>query len=232
MIQVSEFWRSSHPGGAVGLLRMDIDRSLTLAAEIDQKRVALENQLREQYQGVARAKVRQQPVMNDYTQYYKQFKKSYHVLLQLDSICNKNRSIPHADALIQAMFMAEMKSFILTAGHDMDQTAGSIKLDASHGDEIYKILRGDQVTCKAGDMLMADSQAVICSVIYGQDQRTRITTDTANVLYVMYVPPGIDPAKIENHIIDLEENILLAFPQSQSKLRQIILADTPEPVEI
>ncbi|GAH02963.1 unnamed protein product, partial [marine sediment metagenome] len=57
------------------------------------------------------------------------------------------------------------------------------------------MMRGDQVTCKAGDMLMADSRDVICSVIYGQDQRTRITTNTANVLYVMYVPPGIDPAK-------------------------------------
>jgi DNA/RNA-binding domain of Phe-tRNA-synthetase-like protein len=232
MIQVSEYWRSSHPAGAVGLLSMDIDRSLTHSGEIDQKRVALENQLREQFQGIERAEVRQLPVMNDYTQYYKQFKKSYHVLLQLDSICNKNRSIPHTDALIQAMFMAEMKSFILTAGHDLDQTDGSIKIDSSHGNESYKILRGDQVTCKAGDMLMADSQAVICSVIYGQDQRTRITTDTANVLYVMYVPPGIDPAKIENHIIDLEENILLAFPQSQSKLRQIILADSPEPGKI
>ncbi len=232
MVQVSEFWRSSHPGGSVGLLSMDIDQTRKQLAELDQKRVTLENQLREQYQGVERAEVRQLPVMNDYTQYYKQFKKSYHVLLQLDSICNKNRSIPHSDALVQAMFMAEMKSFILTAGHDLDQTNGSIKIDASHGDEIYIILRGDQVTCKLGDMLMADSQDVICSVIYGQDQRTRITGDTANVLYVMYVPPGIDPLKIENHIIDLEENILLAFPQSQSKLRQIILADTPEPVEI
>ncbi len=211
---------------------MDIDRSLTLAAEIDQKRVALENQLREQYQGVARAEVRQQPVMNDYMQYYKQFKKSYHVLLQLDSICNKNRSIPHGDALIQAMFMAEMKSFILTAGHDLDQTDGSIKLDSSHGNEIYKILRGDKVTCKAGDMLMADSQDVICSVIYGQDQRTRITPDTAHVLYVMYVPRGIDPVETKNHILDLEDNILLAFPHSQSKLRQIILAGSQEPVEI
>ena len=225
MIQVSEYWRSSHPGGAVGLLSMEIDRTRMQLAELDQKRVTLENQLREQYQGLERAEVRQMPVMNDYTQYYKQFKKSYHVLLQLYSICNKNRSIPHADALVQAMFMAEMKSFILTAGHDLDQTGGSIKIDSSHGDEIYKILRGDEVTCKAGDMLMADSQAVICSVIYGQDQRTRITGDTANVLYVMYVPPGIEIKQIEFHLQDLENNVNLAFPQAQTIYNEIFFAN-------
>jgi len=210
---------------------MEIDRSQPQLAELDQKRISLENQLREQYQGVERAEVRQLPVMNDYTQYYKAFKKSYHVLLQLDSICNKNRSIPHSDILVQAMFMAEMKSFILTAGHDLDLTDGPIRLDASHGNEVYTILRGDEVTCKAGDMLMADSQAVICSVLNGQDQRTRITGDTENVLYVMYVPPGIDEEVIKGHILDLEGNVQIAFPHSQTKLRQIILADSPGPVE-
>ena len=208
---------------------MEIDRAQASNTDLDEKRLALEKMLREKYQGVARADVRQLPVMKGYTQYYKRFKKSYHVLLQLDSICNKNRSIPHFDPLVQAMFMAEMNSFILTAGHDLDQVSGTIRLDSSLGSEVYQILRGDQVTCKAGDMLMADSQAVICSVIYGQDQRTRITQDTGSVLYVMYVPPGIDPGAVENHIRDLEENVLLAFPHSQSILRQVILADTGQP---
>jgi DNA/RNA-binding domain of Phe-tRNA-synthetase-like protein len=230
MIKVTDNWRSSHPGGAVGLLSMKIDRSLSQQAELDQKRIELEGQLRMQYQGIPRAEVRQLPVMNDYTQYYKRFKKSYHVLLQLDSICNKDRSIPHSEILVQAMFMAEMKSFILTAGHDLDQTSGTISIDSSLGTEVYRILRGDEVTCKKGDMLMADSQAVICTVIYGQDQRTRITKDTANVLYVMYVPPGIDPGVVEKHILDLEGNVLLSFPESQATMRQIILADSPAPV--
>jgi DNA/RNA-binding domain of Phe-tRNA-synthetase-like protein len=79
-------------------------------------------------------------------------------------------------------------------------------------------------------MLMADSQAVICSVIYGQDQRTQITKNTARVLYVMYVPPGIGRGDIETHILDLQQNVLTAFPRSEPKLRQIILADAGNPV--
>ena len=232
MIQITDNWRLSHPGGAVGFLSMNIDRSQTQTPDLEQKRLTLEKQLRERYQELERADVRQLPVMYDYTQYYKRFKKSYHILLQLDSICNKHRSIPHSESLVQAMFMAEMKSFILTAGHDLDKTKGSITFDSSLGSETYQNLRGDQVTCKQGDMLMADSQAVICSVIYGQDQRTRITNASTHVLYVMYVPPGIDPGVVEMHTLDLEENVLLVFPGSQANLRQIIFADSQVPLNL
>ena len=228
MIHVTDYWRTSHPGGAVGLLSLTVDSSNLASGKLDQKRLALESSLRERFQGVPRAEVRQLPVMYDYTQYYKRFKKSYHVLLQLDSICNKNRSIPHSDALVQAMFMAEMKSFILTAGHDLDKTQGTIKLDSSRGIEVYEILRGEKATCKAGDMLMADSQDVICSVIYGQDKRTCITEDTTNVLYVMYVPPGIAREQIESHLQDLEQNVRLAFPGARTNSQEIIQAAEQE----
>ena len=82
MIQISDNWRSSHPGGAVGLLSVEIDRSQTRKPDLDQERISLENQLREKYGGVPRTEIRQLPLMQDYTQYYKRFKKSYHVLLQ------------------------------------------------------------------------------------------------------------------------------------------------------
>lgn len=227
MIQVSDNWRTAHPGGALGLLSMQIDRAQENQAKLDRERLALENQLREQYLDVPRAEIRQLPVMDAYTQYYKRFKKTYHVLLQLDSLCNKQRSIPHTEPLVQAMFMAEMKSFILTAGHDLDLTRGKIHLDSSQGNENYQNLRGDQVTCKAGDMLMSDSQAVICSILYGQDQRTRITQDTRRVLYVMYVPPGIETVTVENHIRDIERNAGLVFPGSKAVERQVIRAGSP-----
>lgn len=232
VIQVSDHWRSSHPGGAVGLLSLDIDRTEVNQAELDQLRIALEEQLRSQFHEVPRDEIRQLPVMDAYTQYYKRFKKTYHVLLQLDSICNKNRSIPHSEPLVQAMFMAEMDSFILTAGHDLDQIQGQITLESSRGSEAYQNLRGDRVTCKKGDMLMQDSLGTICSIIYGQDQRTRITNDTRRVLYVMYVPPGVDLGQVEKHIHDLESNLLVAVPSSRTNLRQIILADSPEPVNL
>ena len=55
-----------------------------------------------------------------YDTYYKRFKKTYHVQLQLESIVFKGKSIPSVAALVEAMFMAEIKNMLLTAGHDLE----------------------------------------------------------------------------------------------------------------
>lgn len=228
MFQVTENWRTSHTGGAVGLLSVQVDRSQENQAALDQERIALENQLREQFQGVPRAEIRKLPVMNAYAQYYKRFKKSYHLLLQLDSICNKNRSIPHFDPLVQAMFMAEMRSFILTAGHDLDRISGLITLDSASGEETYTMLNGKHTTCKAGDMTTADTRGVICSIIYGQDSRTQIKPDTREVVYVVYVPPMIDDQAVQAHLDDLERLVELAFPGMQRTSKDIYRSGPPD----
>ena len=223
MLTITPEWKVAFPGACAGILVIRGADNPASHAALAQRKAELEVQLRAEYQD--------RPLNNEtleiYTKHYKRFKKTHHVKLQLKSIVQKGKSIPDVQALVQAMFMAEMKSFILTAGHDTDLTRGTIHLDSSQGDEIYQNLRGDQVTCKAGDMLMSDSQAVICSIIYGQDQRTRITKHTRRVLYVMYVPPGIEAGIVENHILDIERNVVRVFPHSKAGERQVILADSP-----
>lgn len=225
MIHATQNWHLSHHGGAVAFLGMEIDRSQSQPAVLNHARSMLEDNLREKYGGKTRAEIRSSPVMDAYTQYYKRYKKTYHLLLQLDSIINKNKSIPRADPLVQAMFMAELNSLLLTAGHDRDKITGEIRLDAASGDEVYTLLNGAQATCKPGDMLTADSKGVFCSIIYGQDSRTQITSDTRAVLYVVYVPPGIEEGLIETHLQDLADKVKISFPEAETTLREIIQAD-------
>ena len=77
---------------------------------------------------------------------------------------------------------------------------------------------------------MSDRQSVFCSVIYGQDQRTRITQITRNVLYVVYVPNGIPSKVIESHLLDLEENVRLITPQAEIEFRHIYFAKPADPI--
>jgi DNA/RNA-binding domain of Phe-tRNA-synthetase-like protein len=193
---------------------------------LNRKKVSLETDLRDHYRDMDRSEVLKVPEMQSYAAYYKRFKKTYHLLLQLESIVRKNKSIPQGPALVQAMFMAELSSLLLTAGHDLSHIDGQIQLDSANGDEVYKLLRGDSVTCKPGDMVTKDQQAVFCSIIYGQDQRTSITNDTQNVVYVVYVPPGIRTEVIEQHLIDLEENVHLISSQAETEFSHIYFAGT------
>jgi DNA/RNA-binding domain of Phe-tRNA-synthetase-like protein len=224
MILISENWRSSHPGAAAAFMAMRNTEQHPRSAPFEAKRAELEKQLRERYHGMNRKDLLQIPEFAAYSTYYKQFKKTYHLLLQIESITQKNKSIPKTVPLVQAMFMAESNNLLLTAGHDLDQIQGQIKLDSAQGDEVYALLRGEEVTCKPGDMVTADFQGVFCSIIYGQDFRTQITSGTHNVLYVIYVPPGIETERIEFHLQDLETNVRLAFPNAQTTFREVFCA--------
>lgn len=225
MIEISAAWRSAHPGAALGVLAMGDIQIPGHSTQLDQKKIALESQLRDIYGDKDRSSILEIPAMQAYTAYYKRFKKTYHLLLQLESIAHKNRSIPQGSALVQAMFMAELSSLLLTAGHDLSHIEAPIQLDSCRGDEVYTLLRGDSVTCKPGDMATSDQQGVFCSVIYGQDLRTRITNDTQNVLYVVYVPAGIKSEVIVLHLEDLEHNVKLSFPDSKTTFREIYYAN-------
>ena len=225
MIELTQEWRSTHPGAAMGILTIKDIKTSDRSPQLDQKKIALETQLRERYQGQDRSAILQLPVMQAYSTYYKRFKKTYHLLLQLESIIIKGKSIPKSPALVEAMFMAELESLLLTAGHDLDQINDPIIVDASSGDEAYILLRGETVSCKTGDMVMLDPQGVFCSIIYGQDQRTQITNKTQNVLYAVYAPPGIDSDLIERHLRDLEQNVGLISSEAKITLHQIYLAE-------
>lgn len=224
MINISQEWEQTYPGAALGILSMRKAHSEENSSLLDNKRAALEANLRERFQSMDRQQILENNTLAAYAKYYKRFKKTYHLLLQLESIAKKNKTIPRINPLVQAVFMAEMNSFLLTAGHDFDKVLRPIDLEIADGSERYQSMRGEAVTCKSRDMILVDSQGVICSVIRGQDQRTTITQETDNVLYVVYVPPGIPAKSIEDHLTDLAENVTLVSPDSQIDFRHIYLA--------
>lgn len=224
MIEISESWRTNHPGAAFAVLAM---RGIQLSGEtslLTSRKKVLDEELRARYQAMDRSQIRSIPQMQAYSAYYKQFKKTYHILLQLESIVHKNKHLPGGPLLVQAMFMAEMETFLLTAGHDLDKIEGQISLKAATGQEFYTSLRGEQATCKPGDMIMTDQLGVTCSVIYGQDRRTRISNETQRVIYAIYIPQGIQEALINEHLDQLEVNVSLISPHATKSYRKIYVA--------
>ncbi len=120
IFEVSEAWTSAFPQAHVGVLVMHDVVNPAQHADLDRAKESLENQLRERFAGQTRGDLDQLPVLQAYAAYYKRFKKTYHVQLQLESIAFKGKPIPNVAALVEAMFMAEVKNMLLTAGHDLD----------------------------------------------------------------------------------------------------------------
>jgi DNA/RNA-binding domain of Phe-tRNA-synthetase-like protein len=188
---------------------------------LEQHKAALEEELRSRYSGHDRAALLNNPVLQAYAAYYRQFKKTYHVQLQLESLLFKEKSIPTVAALVEAMFMAEMNNLLLTAGHDLDTVHLPVTLDAAKGTESYTLLRGEPQTPKAGDMMIVDGEGIISNIVYGPDQRTQITAGTRNVLFTVYAPTGIDTHLIENHLREIQQNVQLVAVDAQVELLEV-----------
>ena len=216
MLQISKELKEAYPGGFIGEVSFkNVNVDDTEVINLNRVKDELVESLRDKYKDYSRMSLIQTEPMKSYVTYYKKFKKTYHVLLQLESVILKGKSIPEINPLVMIMFMAELKNLILTAAHDLDRIALPIRVGLSKGDEKYNLLNSMEKELPAGDMFMKDSEGIISSIIYGPDNRTQINEKTDSVLYTVYVPPGIEGSLINEHLDDITHYIQLAVPQAK-----------------
>ena len=221
MLIISDEVKKVYPEALMGILVMKNVCNPKKHEELDRCKLELENSLRKNFTGLDRADLKNMEPLKTYNDYYKRFKKTYHVLLQLDSIVFKNKSIPKVASLVEVMFMAELKNLLLTAGHDLDAIDLPIKLDVSNGGEKYTQISGQEKELIYNDMMVSDSKGIISSIVYGPDKRTQITPNTQNVLFVVYAPPGIEKSKVFQHLQDIQNYTHIIAPESEIELLKV-----------
>ncbi|RPI23596.1 MAG: hypothetical protein EHM70_22320 [Chloroflexota bacterium] len=224
MFNTTDTWKTAYPKAAAGILVMHNVQNPPNHAELDQRKETLENRLREQFAGMDRSVLANLPEIQAYDAYFKRFKKTYPVFLQLESVVLKGRSLPKVAALVEAMFMAELEDLLLTAGHDLDKLELPVQIRVAKGDEEYTLLRGDNQTLKAGDMMMSDRKGIISCIIYGPDRRTPITPETRNALFAVYAPQGIAEQSVLIHLESIQSNVKLISPGATTGLLQVYRA--------
>lgn len=219
MLTATNEWKQSYPDAHFGILVMRNVANPDQHPELNRIKMELEADLRALFKD--RKELKLLEPIRAYQNYYKKFNKTYHVLQQLDSVVFKYRPIPIVAALVESMFIEELRNSLLTAGHDLDLVETPIWLDSARGDENYKRLNGQNQIVKPKDMILKDSKGVISSLIYGPDQRTKITRTTSNVLFTVYAVPGIGRNMIIQHLQGIEANVKIIAPQASTYLLKI-----------
>jgi DNA/RNA-binding domain of Phe-tRNA-synthetase-like protein len=212
LITVDPIVNQTYPGAHAGVLAVRGAANPKKHAGLDEHKAELEQALRQRFAGKSREDLRALPSIGPYETYYGRFKKTYHVLLQLESVVLKGKPLPGVAALVEAMFMAELENQLLTAGHDLTAVQGTVRLGIATGEERYMLLNGQEQALRTGDMFMADGLGVISSILYGPDQRTRLTPNTHQALFAVYAPPGIQLEAVRNHLETILDNLRVIAP--------------------
>ncbi len=221
MIVVTDEWRETFPGACVGFMALSGVLNPPSHAGLETRKEALLEDLISRYGSLSREELGQLPVLQAYNAYYSRFKKTYHVFLQLESVAVKGKGFPRVAALVEAMFMAEVKNMLLTAGHDIDRLKLPLTLDVTRGGERCILMRGTEQELKAGDMFIRDQEAVISSIVYGPDAYTAIQPSTRKALFVVYAPAGVSAAQVQAHLEEIEELAGVISPGAKRELLEI-----------
>jgi len=225
VIEISEGWKKLYPGAIIGILVMRGVENPPRHAGLDSLGKDIESQLRAKFLAGGREALKAHPVLAAYESYYRRFRKTYHVALQLESVVWKNRGIPSVSSMVKAMFMAELSNMLLTAGHDLAKTEPPLRLDVGRGTETYTALGGEQKAVKESDMMISDAAGVISSIIGGPDQRTSISADTRSLLFTVYAPPGIGAPLVRSHLEDLRGYVGMVSPEAVAERMATIPAE-------
>ena len=219
MLTISDEWKKLYPEAHVGILVLNGVSNPDSHPDLDREKKQLEDDLRTLFKDAAQLK--SQDTVKAYQSYYKRFKKTYHVLQQVQSVCFKGKSIPAVAALVEAMFMAELRNMLLTAGHDLEIAEPPLRLDAAKGDEKFVRMNGTEQILKPGDMFIADRKGIISSVIYGPDRRTRIRDSTRKVCFAVYAVPGVGELAASQHLKGIETYVRIFSPDAEVELMKV-----------
>jgi DNA/RNA-binding domain of Phe-tRNA-synthetase-like protein len=222
---VSEALNHTYPGAKIGILALELSSLIESSSAMDRKTEEVILDLREKYPEPAALKIIK--VIQAYTLFYKKFKKTYHLIPQLESVIFKNKTIKMGNPLLQVVFTAELKNMLLTAVHDLDSIQFPVTIGIASGEEKYPLLNGSEALAKNSDMFMTDQSGVISTIIYGPDLRTRVTPQTSNALIVVYAPNGVGEERVERHFEDIVSQMGLISEKPVLMFRKIIPENNP-----
>lgn len=206
---------------SIGILVMENVQNVSSEDKLMLVKKELDRTIKSEYRQATRGELKALHPMNVYVSYYKKFGHTYHVLPQLESVI-KSKPIPSGLPLVEAMVMAELKNMLLTAGHDLDKIKAPISLKVSTGNESFTTLSGQNVITIPNDIMIADQENVISSILRGPDLRTAITAHTTRVIYTVYAPFGVEVQLVREHLKDIESYVRIVSEKSVTCLNKVL----------
>jgi DNA/RNA-binding domain of Phe-tRNA-synthetase-like protein len=107
------------------------------------------------------------------------------------------------------MFMGELKNHFLSSVHDYAFVEEPLHLDLSNGKETFTYFNGEKKVLKKEDLYIKDNKDIISAILYGMDERTKVTEKTVEALYTVYVPFKTEEEKILSHLEDMARFITI-----------------------
>lgn len=131
-----------------------------------------------------------------YFRYFRKFKKSYPVMMQVESFLLKGRPFPEGEYINAVAFLTELETHMLLGTHDADKIEGDVVFYNETAKTPFTGMINPDSHSYPGDITGRDDKGIIISMIAGADDRTCIHEDTHRVIYLMFTLPEISDEEV------------------------------------
>jgi DNA/RNA-binding domain of Phe-tRNA-synthetase-like protein len=152
-----------------------------------------------------------------YFRYFRKFKKTYPIMMQVESFLLKGRPFPEERYVNAVAFLTELKTRVLAGTHDADRVEGDIVFYTETEKVPFPSIHGSEGHSYPGDVTGRDDGGVIISMIAGADSRTCLQDDSSHVLYLIFGSPGMKIEAIDEYLDQLEEYVKVLAPAAETE---------------
>ena len=153
-----------------------------------------------------------------YFKYFRKFKKSYPVMMQVESFLLKGRPFPEGSYINAVAFLNELKTHILLGTHDVDCIRGDLVLYNESVKTPFTGMFNPEAHSYPNDVTGRDDEGIIISMVAGADDRTCIHEDTTHVIYLIFGLPDMSMS-IEEVADEIRTSVFKLAPDAEVDFR-------------
>lgn len=157
---------------------------------------------------------RQEP----YFRYFRKFKKTSPVMMQVESFLLKGRPFPDGRYTNAVAFLTELRTRCLLGSHDAEKIEGDLVIYAETEKRDFPSIHGGTAHSYPGDITCRDDLSIVVSMIAGADERTCLSEDSRHVLYFAFGTPGMKAEALEGYLAKVEEYVKVLAPTAETEL--------------
>lgn len=149
---------------------------------------------------------------NPFFRYFRKYKKSYPVMMQVESFLLKDRPFGNDDPINQVAFLTELKLHGLVGTHDADKMHGDVIIYCPAEKEPFSGMHDQGTHVYPRDVTLKDDGGPIASMIAGADDRTCLREGSLHVVYLIFGTPSHDAGMYENTRDQLQKYVRTLAP--------------------
>ncbi|NVM52765.1 MAG: hypothetical protein HWN66_03595 [Candidatus Helarchaeota archaeon] len=111
-----------------------------------------------------------------------------------------NQKIPIINNIVYSINLVSIQTQLSFSGFDFSKVKPPFKIRYAQPEEVFQGIGTRHRILTGNELLLADTEKVLCIYAYGDGDETKITTKTTNILLVDYGVPNISADILENGI--------------------------------